>query len=297
MGINSITNNKIFRNTTIALIITLLIILLIPSKALAFEREELHDFIRSGSFGQHQVTAIIIEQIMQAAGDSDPTGIYAQWEINRLANALTARARSMNGVAEGTSIPGLTSALRHGDHFSDTELSSLRQTVTTHFQRQQVRSGINTISIDFNLAADVEAAGVALSGFIDLLSFLVGIIAMLVVAGASFFTAVDILFLTFPPFRGFIEEKTGGKDNQYKLGGIRMVSDEAIIAMKRSDIGNMDTDKFQGALGVYLKERIWAFILIAIVIYILLTGNIDLIVGAILNFISGIIGALLQLGA
>lgn len=165
------------------------------------------------------------------------------------------------------------------------------------YDRMKVKHRIEEMGSSVNVEADTDRASVMLSGLQPLISLIVGILAYLVVLGMTFFTAMDICYITMPVFRNRVEEmKQSGnaamvkysKDGEAKL---RWVSDEAQYAVITCTV-----DSGRNPLTVYLQKRIWAYIMVAIVIYILLTGNIQMIVNIAINFVSGILDILSDLG-
>lgn len=165
------------------------------------------------------------------------------------------------------------------------------------YDRMKVKQRIEEMGSSVNVEADTGRASVMLSGLQPLISLIVGILAYLVVLGMTLFTAMDICFITMPVFRNRVEEmkQSGnaamvkyGKDGEPKL---RWVSDEAQYAVITCTV-----DSGRNPLTVYLQKRIWAHIMVAIVIYILLTGNIQMIVNIAINFVSGILDILSDLG-
>lgn len=165
------------------------------------------------------------------------------------------------------------------------------------YDRMKVKQRIEEMGSSVNVEADTGRASVMLSGLRPLISLIVGILAYLVVLGMTLFTAMDILYITMPVFRNKVEDmKQSGnsamvkynKDGEAKL---RWVSDEAQYAVITCTV-----DSGRNPLAVYLQKRVWAYIMVAIVIYILLTGNIQMIVNIAINFVSGILDILSDLG-
>lgn len=141
----------------------------------------------------------------------------------------------------------------------------------------------------FGIKADVGNAKVALSGFMGVAAMIIGIIAWAVIGGMSVFTALDICYIAFPVFRNKVE---GSAESGSKAGSVmlKLVTDDAQYAVKQCNVENG-----KSPWGMYLKKRIIAYILLAIVIYILLTGKVDLIISIAMNFVSGIIDSLSHL--
>lgn len=143
--------------------------------------------------------------------------------------------------------------------------------------------------------ADLGGAAGALSGFTPLISLISGILAAAAILGVTVFTSVDVCYLAFPVAHAKIEKKGsegGAMSTQRKDGGgskFALVTDDAIYAYETAQQNN------QQPWGLYLKRRALTIILISIVIYILLTGNMTLLINWTLNMVGGIIDQLNKL--
>lgn len=165
--------------------------------------------------------------------------------------------------------------------------------------KSTVKNQINTIGDNFNMTADVGNATTALQGFLEPIQTLLGILVVIVTIGMTLFSALDICYITIPVFRNKCEDMkqngsaaTSRTDNATGETKFRWVTDEAIHAVK---VCNVDTGK--NPLGLYLKKRIWAYMLLGVVLYILFTGNIGIIVNLAVNLVSGLMGTLAELGS
>ena len=74
------------------------------------------------------------------------------------------------------------------------------------YDRMKVKQRIEEMGSSVNVEADTGRASVMLSGLQPLISLIVGILAYLVVLGMTFFTAMDICYITMPIFRNRVEE-------------------------------------------------------------------------------------------
>lgn len=178
------------------------------------------------------------------------------------------------------------------------DLNSIKSSVYTVYSKEKLKNKVSGMNADFNTEADTKAAGVMLSGLKDIVQLVVGILAYLVVIGMGLFTAMDICYITIPVFReksdnvartapsGFTKESSDGSGKR-----IRFVTDDAYFAVKTCTI-----DSGKNPLTVYLKKRILAYVMVALVLYILLTGNINLITDLAITVVSGIIDVLSGLG-
>lgn len=165
--------------------------------------------------------------------------------------------------------------------------------------KSTVKTQISTIGTNFDMTADVNEGTRMLSGFLGPIQSLLGVLVVIVTVGMTVFSALDICYITIPVFRNKCEDmKSSGSAAMSSTNAqtgetkFRWVTDEAIFAVKTCSV---DTGK--NPLGVYLKKRILAYILLGIVLYILFTGNIGIIVNLAVNLVGGIMASLAALGA
>lgn len=141
------------------------------------------------------------------------------------------------------------------------------------------------------VAADTNKAMNTLTGLIPVLNWLLGIIVVLITVGLTIVTSFDVAYIVFPVFRDRCEEsKATGQGPGVKKtanGGtkLRLVSDEAQYAVKECSI-----ESGKSPLSAYLTKRLWAYILVSVILFILLTGNINVIT----NIAITIVGYLMQ---
>ena len=152
---------------------------------------------------------------------------------------------------------------------------------------------VSTITDGLNIGADTAGATALLSGFAPIISLVVGVIVVLVTMGMTLFTAFDIAYIAFPVFRNKCEEQkmngTGYNVKKDSNGNVslRFVTDDAQYAVSEGTIENG-----KSPWGIYFRKRIMSYVLLAIVLFILLTGNISLIINIALNIVSGIMNVL-----
>ena len=152
---------------------------------------------------------------------------------------------------------------------------------------------VSTITDGLNIGADTAGATALLSGFAPIISLVVGVIVVLVTMGMTLFTAFDIAYIAFPVFRNTWEEQkmngTGYNVKKDSNGNVslRFVTDDAQYAVSEGTIENG-----KSPWGIYFRKRIMSYVLLAIVLFILLTGNISLITNIALNIVSGIMNVL-----
>ena len=152
---------------------------------------------------------------------------------------------------------------------------------------------VSTITDGLNIGADTAGATALLSGFAPIISLVVGVIVVLVTMGMTLFTAFDIAYIAFPVFRNKCEEQkmngTGYNVKKDSNGNVslRFVTDDAQYAVSEGTIENG-----KSPWGIYFRKGIMSYVLLAIVVFILLTGNISLITNIALNIVSGIMNVL-----
>ena len=179
---------------------------------------------------------------------------------------------------------------------NDSYLLKAGNKVSNIAKKAVVDNKLGEMGVGFDISANVEQAGVALSGIEDFVAVVIGILCILVTLGMSLFTAIDLCYITMPVFRNKCEDmkQSGGGMAKTSSNGetkFRFVTDEAVYAVQTCSI---ETGK--QPLGVYLKKRVWAFVLLGVVLFVLLTGNIQLIVNIAVNAVAGLIEALGNLG-
>lgn len=176
---------------------------------------------------------------------------------------------------------------------SDTEAKAKDQSV------KSVHDEVDAIS-QAGVRAKLGEAQNTLSGFQEILGVLLGILAYLIMMMLTVFTTIDIAYITIPPFRTLCDDTgaksggTGAMGSTNKSTGeakFRWVTDEAMYAVQTATV-----ESGKSAVVTYLGKRIVAIILVGVAIYLLLTGNIGLIMNLSLKMVSGIIDQIASLG-
>ncbi|GHU92674.1 hypothetical protein FACS1894208_00250 [Clostridia bacterium] len=157
---------------------------------------------------------------------------------------------------------------------------------------QKVTSSISAgLLSQAGVAPDTGTAMGLLSGIMPMINTLLGLIVTVISIGMTVFSALDIIYLAFPAFRGTIDNQVegGGKGTKTNKDGSkssRFVTDDARTAVAES------SQNQQQPWGRYFKRRIIAYIFLAIILFILLTGNIFSITTLVTNALSGLFGSL-----
>ena len=147
------------------------------------------------------------------------------------------------------------------------------------------------------LKADTAQAYSLLSGFTGVLRVLLGIIVVIVSVGMTVYSGFDLCYIAFPVFRNKCEEaKQGGgggfgstmtqkgSNGENKL---RFVSDDAQYAVTASET----VATGQNAFVLYFKKRFVSYLVLAVLLFILLTGKITVFTDIALKLTQGIINA------
>lgn len=152
----------------------------------------------------------------------------------------------------------------------------------------QVTSGLLSQA---NVTPDTGTAMNLISGIMPMVNTLLGLIVVVISIGMTVFSALDIIYLAFPAFRGKVDTQieNGGKGTKSNKDGSKSswwVTDDAVQAMK-------DAEQNQAApWGGYFKRRILAYVFLAIILFILLTGNIFAITTLVTNALQGLFSSL-----
>jgi hypothetical protein len=155
-------------------------------------------------------------------------------------------------------------------------------------------SDINSIAINLGVDASsgISTATTMLSGFTGILNTLIGIIVVLISLGMTIFSAFDLCYIAFPVFRNKCEEAKQSGNNimtkQSKNGGeakLRFVSDDAQYAVVAADTVQSGKNPFV----IYFGKRMISYIVLAILLFILMTGNITIFTTLALRVVSGIL--------
>lgn len=151
----------------------------------------------------------------------------------------------------------------------------------------EVKSDIKQIA-NLNMKADITAGTDMLQPFVQPIQQATGFVIAFALILLGLGTALDVAFLIIPFFNSLftnVAEGGGKMSSQTKSGEVkfRFISDDAMIAYKQAE------EEQKSPLGKYLKKRLITYIAAAVVIYLLLSGNINRIILVVLNFLANFI--------
>lgn len=160
-----------------------------------------------------------------------------------------------------------------------------------------VAAGITEIGNNFRVSADVAGATKSLEGFLPLIRGLTGILAVITILGLGVFTAFDVVYLAFPVAKGKMDaaaqsgaaqggSMVTGKNHQTGEAKFRLVTDDAQAAY------NEAAQAGKQPWIPYIKRRWVTYVLCAVIIYILLSGNMAIFINWALSAISGLLDTL-----
>lgn len=152
-------------------------------------------------------------------------------------------------------------------------------------------------TVDELVNPDTGTATTILGGFSGIINTFLGIMIVLITLFMTVFTALDICYIVFPAVRGWL-------DNSYQSGGVnakknadgstsmRLITDEAQYAVKQFDMGANGQGGGGNPMTTYFKKRVLNYLVLSIMLFILLTGNITLLTNLAINVVSGILEVL-----
>ena len=130
-----------------------------------------------------------------------------------------------------------------------------------------------------------EGAGLISQDAQNLIAKFLGGLTIAILTLVGVFTAIDIFYLVVPPLHTALEEGAAAKGQTDKNGNPkpRLVSKDAC------DAYNEGTENQKNVILTYLKKRIVAYIAVAVVVFLLLTGQMSAIITTVLKLISGVL--------
>lgn len=179
-------------------------------------------------------------------------------------------------------------------YYKKSDLSSLVYAVNAAADKgneiESINGNIDDITGNLNMEADTKSASDSLSGVIPVVNYFVGMLTLLVMIGMSLWTAIDIMYITWPLFSDWsnnqVTDGHGVMAKKDKEGGtkLRFVTREAQWALKTATIENG-----QNVIKLYFSKRFWSYIILAMVIYIFFSGNFSIITKIALKLVSGVL--------
>lgn len=151
----------------------------------------------------------------------------------------------------------------------------------------------DNVTDGMKIAANTRVATQMLSGFEGVISTLLGLMVIGISVGMTIFSGFDLCYIAFPVFRNKCEDAkasgTGMMASRSKTSTgetkLRFVSDDAQYAVTAADTVQSGQNPFM----IYFKKRLLSYIVLAILLFILLTGKITVFTDIALKLTSGIL--------
>jgi hypothetical protein len=150
-------------------------------------------------------------------------------------------------------------------------------------------------NLGIDATSGIQAAEVSLAPFAGILNTVLGVIVVAVSLGMTLFTGIDICYIVFPVFRGKMDDAkssgnsmVGKQDKKTGETKFRFITDEAVYAVNSANV----EESGKNPLVIYAGKRALSFIVVAIVLFIFMTGNITLFTSLALKLVSGILDVL-----
>ena len=241
-----------------------------------------------GMFGSTLTTFAINDATSNYLKEKLPQTEDEAWSDHGLKSYVTTTPNDNTIVATFDS--GLTYYLT--DAASESDLDAY---VANRLSNSKATEKVSDIADNLDIGADTETASMLLRGFIPVISLVLGFMVILITTGMTIFSAFDLIYIAFPPFRNSCEEakqtaSANGKGNAMakNSGGqtkLRFVSDDAVFAVTSTETAQTGKNPFI----VYFGSRLISYIVLAILLFILLTGNITIFTDIAIKAVSGVL--------
>lgn len=162
-----------------------------------------------------------------------------------------------------------------------------QSTVTRWWKELQTKQGVGSKFMNEilkNAKPDFVAANNILQPFSGPIGIIIGCLVVITMALLGLSMAADIMYITLPPIRMLVADD----DNGDKPAKSKIFSYDALYAVKAVE-EESDSGKGGGkqSLGIYLRRRIGALILLGICLLYLVNGQLYTLVGWILDLLRG----------
>lgn len=163
-------------------------------------------------------------------------------------------------------------------------------TVTGLLQKLQTKPGMGSkllTEILKNTKPDYVRANNIYQPFSGIVGTALGLGAILILAILGIVIVSDVAFITLPPYRGLMGESDGDKKGAAKF----LVSHEATSAVREAEGSDSGQGSYKYAIGIYLRRRAIALVILGICLLYLVQGQIYVFVGFIMDLVQGFLGA------
>lgn len=164
---------------------------------------------------------------------------------------------------------------------SNSSMSTMSRNKLYNFiesQDESTASLVRQLSNDVN--ADFAEAYMMFKPFSGVLGVILGVFAIVIFVTLTMMILVDLSYIVIPMIRDFLTPSSANAKPKF-------VSNEAWYAVKEVDGAN-DTQK--NVLLIYLKKKTMQFVALSICILYLLSGEIYILIGNLMDMFRGVLG-------
>ena len=232
-----------------------------------------------------------IEENIVSVSNGSVTGKEAWIKTYITADAEKAAKDNGSPIQIGTFTYGTQSGIFY--LMKGKTMEGLTKQINQSNNNSKTVEGVTDITDGLSITADTGGAANLLHGFTPLISLGLGILVTLTTIGMTIYSACDVAYIAFPVIRNKCEDmkmEGEGIGVHKKANGesaLIFISDEAQYAVQQ---GSIESGKSPWA--IYFGKRIVSYVLLAIILFILLTGNISLITNIAIKVVSGIMNVL-----
>ena len=176
----------------------------------------------------------------------------------------------------------------------DELISSITQLYNSNKSIEQIQK----IDKETKVEADIDAGMDSIHGLVPIVNWVLGIATVGISLMLGIATALDIVYIAFPVFQENVNNTAQQNPNMNrpdpKNGGTRpvFVSSEAMFAVKAAAAD----PNGKNPLAIYFGKRVFAYIMVSVVLFILLTGNISIITNLALRVVAPVMNVIANLG-
>lgn len=167
------------------------------------------------------------------------------------------------------------------DSLKDTSISNIAKNKIYNFIESQDESTASLVrQLSNDVTADFAEAYYVFKPFSGWLGLLLGIVSIVIFVTLTLMILADLSFITIPLVRDWLTPAKSGDKPKF-------VSNEAWDAVKEVD---SESNKHKNVLSVYLKMKVSQFVILSICILYLLSGQIYILIGNLMDMFRGILG-------
>ena len=165
------------------------------------------------------------------------------------------------------------------ESIKDSDISSVASNKIYNFIQSQDESTASLVrQLSNDVDADFSEAYMMFKPFSGVLGIILGVFAIAIFVTLTMMVLVDLSYIVIPIIRDFLTQPQGKP---------KFVSNEAWYAVKEVD-GENHSNK--NVLTVYLKKKTMQFVALSICILYLLSGQIYILIGNLMDMFRGILG-------